>query len=120
MSARVRNAQVLQHSHHAAASELAGDLLKRLLDVDPSIEVLGARDSEVIALAGQHLVQIPVAARDENERDVALEQILPVEPVVKVAEHLAEHCLVVDHVLRDPRQIGAERRQLPVERWTHI
>ena len=76
MATLVWNIQLLQHAHHAITSESMRCFVKRLFDVDPMIEIVGTFKLKIIALARQHRVQIPIAARHENELRFRIEQLL--------------------------------------------
>ena len=66
----------------------------------------------MVALAGQHRVEIPITTRDENESLGIVQELLFVEPRVETSENIAQNRLIDDHRLCDAREIGTETCQL--------
>mmetsp|Transcript_9855 Transcript_9855/g.27524 ORF Transcript_9855/g.27524 Transcript_9855/m.27524 type:complete len:330 (-) Transcript_9855:164-1153(-) len=121
--AGVRDAQALQHPHHADLPRAEYPLVHVLQIADPAAP-LRRRELLLLALAPE-VVQVPVAAGHEEETAPPLRgdgddvQAMVLHPTVQLIECIAQIQTGIDLLLGDARQLGAKVRQSRVDHGLH-
>lgn len=103
-----------------ASWEIICRVANDIFQVYPLHELLGQRYIFQLALFWQHVLQVPITARDERGIVPVFEIFVFFQPIVKFLKHLWKVGPIFYHILHDSGELCAKRIELRVVLWLDI